>query len=92
MGFDNFTNPLKKVARKAGTSKVLALLIMLIIVCSLSIFQYSCAQGKQKRILIVYSYNHNLPVDKLFTKGLKEQMGQILKDDIEYEYEYLELS
>ncbi|MGE5473850.1 MAG: ABC transporter substrate binding protein [Ignavibacteriales bacterium] len=49
------------------------------------------AKEQKKRVLIIYAYNQNLTGDRLFTKGLKEKTQQLNLNNIEYEYEYLQL-
>jgi len=45
-----------------------------------------------KKVLILYSYGSDVPVQGLFTKGLQTQLRQNLAAKIDYSFEYLDMA
>lgn len=94
MVFKNILVTLKKNKKLLNQYQIIIWLLLIAVISFTNPLSNKPVIGKEqkKNILIVYAYNHNLRGDRLFTKGLKEEMDKFHLGNIEYEYEYLQLS
>lgn len=71
-----------------------AVLLIIVFFLMLSVLQIGyCAEQDdrvQKRILILDSFNQDLPISKIFLQGIQERFVQQEKLKIRYSYEYLD--
>lgn len=85
---------IKKFKRSNVNAAARVFLLILVFFLMLSVLQIGyCAEQDdrvQKRILILDSFNQDLPISKIFLQGIQERFVQQEKLKIRYSYEYLD--
>ncbi|WP_378956515.1 ABC transporter substrate binding protein [Pelosinus sp. sgz500959] len=75
-----------------GFKKICGLsLIPLLLTGMLVQYCYAEKVSQTKKVLILYSYGSDIPVQALFTRGLQSQFEHDAPEKIDYVYEYLEM-
>lgn len=71
---------------------ILGLMILAIWMGWIAVASAGVESAPAKKVLILYSYSSDIPVQSLFTRGLQNQLRQNAQIKTEYVYEYLDLA
>lgn len=80
------------VSRKAKRSPVCKFLLLLLFMGTVLTAPALANPDPPKKVLVLYSYGADLPVQGLFTKGLQTQLRNAATPLIDYHFEYLDMA